>query len=267
VPSKSPVQCRFPASQLPESSLPLSLRGGGPHNARMARVWIGTSGFSYKEWKGTFYPPDLADRGMLAYYSTQFRSVEIDSTFYRLPTQKTLEGWRVGSPEDFRFTLKATQQITHRERLKVPSGALAFLTAVIPTLGPKLGLLFFQLPPFSRCDVHRLEAFLNALPLGIPYAFEFRHESWFTADVFRLLRERAAALCIHDADEGCSPLVITAPRVYVRLRKAFYSPEAREQWRSRFREWSDSGLEVFAYVKHKDNPDAPRIALEFAKGF
>ena len=228
---------------------------------------MGTSGFSYKEWKGTFYSPDLADRQMLAYYATRFRSVEIDSTFYRMPKAKTLEDWREGTPGDFRFTVKATQQITHRERLKVPSEALTYLTGVVPTLGPKLGLLFFQLPPFSRCDVARLEGFLNALPVGIPYALEFRHESWFTSEVYGLLRERAVALCIHDADEGCSPLEITAPRVYVRLRRASYAPQAREQWRARFREWAASGIEVFAYIKHKDNPDAPKIALEFAEGF
>jgi uncharacterized protein YecE (DUF72 family) len=192
--------------------------------------------------------------------------VEIDSTFYRIPTEKTLEAWRTGSGEDFRFTIKASQQITHRQRLKVPSEALAYLTGAVPVLGPKLGLLCFQLPPFSRCDIARLEAFLNALPADLPCAFEFRHESWFTADVFRLLREHAVALCIHDADEGCSPLEVTAPRVYVRLRRAAYLPDEREQWRHRFREWSDSGLEVFAYIKHKDNPDAPRIALEFAQG-
>ena len=233
----------------------------------MARVWIGTSGFSYKEWKGTFYPPDLADREMLRYYAGRFRSVEIDSTFYRMPTIKSLEGWRDTSPEDFRFAVKATQQITHRERLKVPSDALNYLTTTVPILGQKLGLLFFQLPPFSRCDVPRLEAFLAALPSGVPYAFEFRHESWFIPEVFKVLRERGAALCIHDADEGCSPLEVTAPMVYVRLRRALYLPEAREQWRQRFREWSASGLDVFAYIKHKDNPDAPRIALEFAEGF
>jgi len=227
---------------------------------------MGTSGFSYKEWKGTFYPPDLPDRAMLSYYATRFRSVEIDSTFYRMPTVKMLEGWRDGSPEDFRFTVKATQQITHRERLKVPSEALTYLTGAVPTLGHRLGLLFFQLPPFSRCDVPRLEAFLNALPAGVSYAFEFRHESWFSPDVYRLLRERGATLCIHDADEGCSPLEITAPIVYVRLRRALYLTEDRNEWRRRFRDWSDSGMDVFAYIKHKDNPDAPRIALEFAEG-
>jgi uncharacterized protein YecE (DUF72 family) len=234
--------------------------------ARVARIWLGTSGFSYKEWKGLFYPQDLPDKEFLSYYATLFRSVEIDSTFYRLPTAKTLEGWRDAVPADFRFTVKAAQQITHRQRLKVPSDALNHLTGVIPTLGVRLGVLFFQLPPFSRCDPARLEAFLNALPPGLPYAFEFRHESWFVPEVFRLLRERSAGLCIHDADEGCSPLEITAPFTYVRLRRALYSPAEREDWRKRFREWANSGVDVFAYIKHKDNPDAPKIALEFAEG-
>jgi uncharacterized protein YecE (DUF72 family) len=178
---------------------------------------------------------------MLFYYGTKFRSVEIDSTFYRMPAPKTLESWRDISPENFRFTVKAPQQITHRQRLKVPSDALTHLTSIVPILGAKLGLLFFQLPPFSRCDLPRLEAFLDVLPAGIPYAFEFRHDSWFTAEVLRLLREREIAVCIHDADEGCSPLEVTAPRVYVRLRRAFYSLEAREEWRQRFREWAESG--------------------------
>ena len=227
---------------------------------------MGTSGFSYKEWKGTFYPPDLPDRQMLAYYATRFRSVEIDSTFYRMPTEKTLEGWRDGVPGEFRFTIKAPQQITHRQRLKLPSDALTYLTGVLPVLGPKLGLLCFQLPPFSRCDVPRLEAFFKVLPVALPCAFEFRHESWLVPEVFRLLREYAITLCLHDADEGCTPLEITAPRVYVRLRRSSYLPEARQRWRDRFQEWERSGLDVFAYIKHKDNPDAPRIALEFAEG-
>jgi uncharacterized protein YecE (DUF72 family) len=245
----------------------LFLRGGRLHNARVARVWIGTSGFSYKEWKGTFYPPDLADRQMLSYYATRFRSVEIDSTFYRMPREKTLAGWRDGVPDDFRFIIKAPQQITHRQRLKLPSEALTYLTATVPMLGSKLGLICFQLPPFSRCDIPKLAAFLSALPAGLPCAFEFRHDSWFTPEVFDLLREHATSLCIHDGDEGCTPFEITAPRVYVRLRRACYPPEARQQWQGRFRQWQKEGLEVFAYIKHKDNPDAAKIALEFAEGF
>ena len=228
---------------------------------------MGTSGFSYKEWKGTFYPPDLSDRAMLSFYTTRFHSVEIDSTFYRSPTAKTVEAWREGVPEDFRFAIKATQQITHRQRLKVPSEAVTYLTGVVRALENKLGLLCFQLPPFFRCDVPRLETFLTSLPAGLPYSFEFRHDSWFTPEVLTLLREHGVALCIHDTDEGCSPFEVTAPRVYVRLRRSFYSPADRELWRQRFREWCDSGLDVFAYIKHKDNPDAPRIAMEFAAGF
>ena len=233
----------------------------------MPRVWIGTSGFSYKEWKGDFYPQGLPDQQMLAHYATRFSSVEIDSTFYRMPAATTLQKWADATPAEFRFTLKAPQQITHRERIKTPSEATAHLTGIVPTLGPRAGLLCFQLPPFFRCDVARLSAFLESLQVGIGYAFEFRHESWFSPEVYALLRQHGVALCIHDADEGCSPQEITADAVYVRLRRSRYSVEMREEWRERFRTWAGSGVEVFAYIKHKDNPDAPRIALEFAEGF
>jgi uncharacterized protein YecE (DUF72 family) len=233
----------------------------------MSRVWVGTSGFSYKEWKGSFYPADLPDREMLSYYATRFRSVEIDSTFYRMPTGKTLDAWRDATPEDFRFALKASQQITHRQRLKVPSEALTYWTGAIPALGPRLALAVYQLPPFFKCDVPRLQAFLEVLPAGQPAGFEFRHDSWFVPEVYGLLERHGLALCIHDSEEGCSPLEITTPRTYVRLRRTVYTPEQREEWRFRFRKWADSGIDVFAYIKHKDNPDAPRIALEFAEGF
>ena len=233
----------------------------------MARVWIGTSGFSYKEWKGSFYPADLPDREMLSYYATRFRSVEIDSTFYRMPSAKTLDAWRDATPEDFRFALKASRQITHRQSLKVPSDALSYWTGAIPALGPRLGLALYQLPPFFKCDIPRLQAFLEVLPAGQPAGFEFRHDSWFVPEVYGLLERHGLALCIHDSEEGCSPLEITALCTYVRLRRTVYTPEQREEWRSRFRKWADSGIDVFAYIKHKDNPDAPRIALEFAEGF
>jgi uncharacterized protein YecE (DUF72 family) len=233
----------------------------------MARVWIGTSGFGYKEWKVRFYPPDLPDRQMLPYYATRLKSVEIDSTFYRMPTKPLLEGWLSATPDDFRFTIKAPQQITHRQRLKTPSDALSHLLSTLSVMGPRLGAVCFQLPPFSKCDHARLEAFLQAAGTGVPCAFEFRHASWLAPETYGLLRRHRAALCIHDTDDGCTPLEITVPWVYVRLRRTVYSPEQREEWRSRFRAWADSGIEVFAYVKHKDNPDAPNIALDFARGF
>ena len=233
----------------------------------MARVWVGTSGFSYKEWKGTFYPPELPDRGMLAFYASRFRAVEIDSTFYRMPSQKTLEAWRASTPEDFRFTLKASQQITHRQRLQVPSTSLTYFTSLLPSLGARLGLVLYQLPPFFKCDTTRLRAFLEVLPPEITACFEFRHPSWFVPEIYALLESRRVVLCINDSPEGCSPMEITSSATYVRLRRDGYTAEQREEWRMRWRDWARAGTEVFAYIKHKDNPDAPHIALDFAKDF
>jgi uncharacterized protein YecE (DUF72 family) len=232
----------------------------------MARIWVGTSGFSYKEWKGSFYPPDLPDKQFLAYYASQFSTVEIDSTFYRMPTAKTLQGWRDGTPAEFRFVIKASQQITHRQRLAVPSDALNYLTSAVAELGGRLALVSYQLPPFFKCDLAKLHSFLEVLPRNIMSGFEFRHPSWFVPDVYELLRRYRAILCVHDSDEGCSPMELTTDAVYVRLRRSVYTPEGREAWKTRWRTWAESGVEVFAYVKHKDNPDAPRIALEFASG-
>jgi uncharacterized protein YecE (DUF72 family) len=233
----------------------------------MARVWIGTSGFSYKEWKGIFYPRDLSDQKMLPYYASRFRTVEIDSTFYRMPAPKTLGAWRDTTPEDFRFTLKAPQQITHRQRLKVPSESLKYFVNSTPELDPRLAFVQFQLPPFMKCDVDRLKVFLEVLPPDFKASFEFRNDSWFIPEVYQLLRHHGKILCIHDTDEGCTPLQITAGATCVRLRRSQYSGAQREEWRTRWREWAADGIDVFAYVKHKDNPNAPLIALEFAEGF
>jgi uncharacterized protein YecE (DUF72 family) len=234
---------------------------------RRMKIWFGTSGFSYKEWKPSFYPADLPDKQMLSYYATRLNSVEIDYTFYRMPTAKTIENWRSSTPANFRFTLKASQQITHRERLKVPSEALTYFTGVAPGLEDRLGLVLYQLPPFFKCDTQRLEMFLAALPRGGRAAFEFRHESWFNDVVYDLLRKFHAVLCINDSDERTTPIVLTSDAVYVRLRRSAYSDDDRKMWQDRIRGWSADGAEVFAYIKHEDNPDAPKIALEFAEGF
>ena len=233
----------------------------------MARVCVGTSGFSYKEWRGLFYPSDLPEKQMLSYYASRFSSVEIDSTFYRMPSLKTLEAWRDSTPAHFRFAVKASQQITHRQRLKVPSDALGYLNSMLPALGERLALVSYQLPPFFKCDIPRLEAFLEALTGNPRVSLEFRHPSWFIPEVFELLRRHRASLCIHDSEEGCTPMEITSDIVYVRLRRDSYSSDERERWKARWRDWAESGFEVFAYIKHKDNPDAPRIALAFAEGF
>jgi uncharacterized protein YecE (DUF72 family) len=237
-----------------------------PHNRRMAPIWLGTSGFAYKEWRPIFYPADLSDKHFLQYYGSRFNSVEIDYTFYRMPTAKTIDAWRTATPSGFRFCLKASQQITHRERLRVPSSALEYLLGVVTGLDNRLGLILYQLPPFFKCDIPKLEMFLAVLPRGMHSAFEFRHDSWFVDEVFRLLEKYGVGLCIHDADDHTTPLKMTAPFTYVRLRRSEYTPELRSEWQERMRSWSRDGIEVFAYIKHEDNPNAPLIALEFAQG-
>ena len=231
----------------------------------MAAIWFGTSGFSYKEWKPIFYPPDVPEKQFLQYYATQLNSVEIDYTFYRMPSAKTIATWRSATPQDFRFTLKASQQITHRQRLKVPSEALDYLLGVVPGLDSRLGMILYQLPPFFKCDAQRLEMFLSVLPRGIRSAFEFRHESWFVEEVYGLLKKYNIGLCIHDADEHTTPMELTADFTYIRLRRSEYTDQQRNEWQDRIRSWAQGGIEVFAYIKHEDNPNAPIIALEFAK--
>ncbi len=232
----------------------------------MARIWFGTSGFSYKEWRPFFYPEGLPDKQFLQYYSSRLNSVEIDYTFYRMPTAKTIESWKTATPDDFKFTIKASQQITHRQRLKIPSDALDYFLSVVPGLENRLGLVLYQLPPFFKCDHQKLEAFLSVLPRGIPAAFEFRHESWFNDDVFALLRAHNIALCIHDADDHTTPLEVTSGSTYIRLRRSAYDGGQQLEWQERIRRWARDGIEVFAYIKHEDNPKAPLIALEFANG-
>jgi len=232
----------------------------------MVPIWLGTSGFSYKEWRPIFYPSDLSEKQFLTFYASRLNSVEIDYTFYRMPTAKTIEAWRAATQENFRFCLKASQQITHRQRLKVPSDALEYLLNVVTGLESRLGLILYQLPPFFKCDVPKLDMFLSVLPRGIHAAFEFRHDSWFNDEVYRLLEKHGVALCIHDADDHTTPLQLTANFTYVRLRRSEYTEAQRKEWQERMHAWSVGGTEVFAYIKHEDNPNAPLIAQEFARG-
>ena len=229
----------------------------------MARAYIGTSGFSYAEWKPSFYPPELKPDGFLAYYAGQLPAVEIDRTFYRMPNAKTLESWRATVPDGFKFTLKASQKITHFERLKLPSGAHDYLVGVLPTLGDRLGVHFYQLAPnFQRNDA-RLETFLANLPKNIPAAFEFRHDSWFDPAVYRLLERAGVGLVINDGDEGSTPVEVTAPLTYLRLRREAYTEAQRDAWLRRIDNWVREGIDTFAFIKHEENPDAPRIAVEW----
>lgn len=230
----------------------------------MGEIRFGTSGFSYKEWRPAFYPADLPEKEFLRYYATRFSSVEIDSTFYRMPTARTLDAWKSATPEEFQFSLKAPQQITHREQLRVPSDALKYLLGIIPRLGHRLGFLLVQLPPYSKCDLGRLTVFLSVVTPVVRTAIEFRNDTWCRESTYDVLRHHGAALCITDGDERTTPTETTAPFTCVRLRRSTYDAARREEWQRRIHGWADAGLQVYAYLKHENNPDAPRIAQEFA---
>ena len=229
----------------------------------MAQLFIGTSGFDYREWKPSFYPADLPRKQFLQYYATRFRSVELNNTFYQMPNAAKIASWSAATPEHFRFALKAPRRITHSERLKIPSEALSYFVQTASGLKQRLGALLFQLPPFFKCDNERLSSFLEALPRDIPAAFEFRHESWFTDETYKILEGDAAALCINDSDEKTTPIRLTSRFAYLRLRRSQYPPELRRQWQERIQNWAGQRIDVFAFIKHEDNPEAPMVALQF----
>src|SRR5262249_2067067 len=214
-------------------------------------LYVGTSGYSYKEWKGTFYPRDLPTRQMLRYYGECFRTVEINNTFYRMPEASVLEAWAGEVRADFKFVLKASQQITHRQRLKDTGDLVSRLLEVARALKKRLGPLLFQLPPNFKKDVPRLREFLALLPSRCPAAFEFRHPSWFDEEVFGLLREHQAALCIAEAEDGPEvPFVATAGWGYLRLRRPDYGDAELKTWVQRVR--GQDWREGVVFFKHED---------------
>jgi uncharacterized protein YecE (DUF72 family) len=220
--------------------------------AQHMHLLVGTSGFSYPEWKGVFYPLGLPDAEMLASYAQRLSSVEINNTFYRMPQPALLEGWsqKVLSVESFAFALKAPRSITHIARLKDAGDATAHFWQVATTLGPKLGPVLFQLPPFLRKDAGVLRDFLAMLPVGMKAAFEFRHASWFDEEISTLLSDRGAALVAGDPDEGDPlPLVATASFGYLRLRAASYDLSGLRAWHERIaaQPWKTA----YVYLKHE----------------
>jgi uncharacterized protein YecE (DUF72 family) len=223
------------------------------------RVLVGTSGYSYKEWKGRFYPADLRADAMLAYYAERFPTVEINNTFYRMPEAALLGKWAAGTPDTFTFVLKAPQRITHQKRLGDVAGDLAHFFEVAAALGPKLGPVLFQLPPYMKKDLDRLRAFLDRLPPAPRAAFEFRHASWSDPDVVSLLRERGAALCQADTDdEPVGDIVSTAPWGYLRLRRTNYAEGDIAAWAEKIRGQAWTG--AFVFLKHEDEARGPEFA-------
>ncbi len=215
------------------------------------KSWIGTSGFQYAEWKGTFYPEDLPANKMLPFYAERFSTTEINYTFHRIPAAKTIDNWKQLTPEKFRFSLKAPQKITHFARLRECTDTLRYFYDVVSGLGEKLGPVLFQLPPNFGKDTFVLGDFVNGLPGGTRATFEFRHESWFDDEVFETLKTSNAALCIADSEKLTAPRVSTANWGYLRLRREDYSKIDIERWVEFVRGqhgWDD----IFIYFKHEE---------------
>jgi uncharacterized protein YecE (DUF72 family) len=222
-------------------------------------VRAGTSGYSFPEWKGNFYPEKLAAKDMLRFYAERFSTVEINNTFYRMPKEDVLRAWAEDVPGDFRFAIKASQSITHMKRLKECAEPLARLFQVTVALGPKLGPLLFQLPPNLKKDLPRLTDFLAAMPDRRRVAMEFRHASWFDDEVFEALRGSGAALCVADmGEEPVAPLVATTDWGYLRLRRESFDDDQLRAWVDRIRQqpWTDA----FVFLKHEEEGRGPKLA-------
>lgn len=220
---------------------------------------IGTSGYNYPEWRGTFYPEKFPTAKMLAYYAERFTTVEVNYTFYRMPTPALLEGWAKGTPEGFAFTLKAPRRITHDSKLQRVEDLTQTFCRTAATLGSKLGVLLFQLPPTMKRDDGVLEGFIETLPEGTRAAFEFRHASWHDEAVFAALRRRNLALCIADSEKMSTPVVCTADYGYFRLRDEGYQQADIETWAATIRGQPGIG-DAYVYFKHEDQGKGPEFA-------
>jgi len=223
-------------------------------------IWIGTSGYNYPEWKGSFYPEKLPSAKMLPYYAERFPTVEINYTFYRAPNEKILDGWNKATPERFKLTLKAPRRITHDRRLRDCGDLVRQFLETAATLGPKLGAVLFQLPPNLKKDTALLDAFLDTFPPRVCAAFEFRHESWLDDETYERLRARNLALCLADSERLSTPVVVTADYGYFRLRDEGYTPDDIARWGDVMRERASAWQEVFVYFKHEEEGKGPEFA-------
>jgi uncharacterized protein YecE (DUF72 family) len=233
---------------------------------RKAEIQVGTSGWNYKHWKGPFYPDGARSGDLLRLYAERFDTVEVNSTFYGLPSASTIAAWVDSVPDDFVFAVKANRYITHMKKLKDPEASIAKFFDRMEAFGQKLGPVLFQLPPRWRADPERLGAFLGALPGSGRYAFEFRDESWYREDVYRLLREHGAAFCVYELAGHRSPREVTASFVYVRLHgpggpyEGSYSRRELSSWADACSGWLRQG-DVFCYFDNDDSGYAPNNAL------
>ena len=230
----------------------------------MAQLYAGTSGWAYPSWKPEFYPAKLPQKNFLQHYATQLNTVEVNFTFRQLVKETTVQKWIAETPAGFRFGVKAHQVITHIKRLKKTEDFLPrFLSTIEPLARTeKLGPLLFQLPPNLKADSKLLEEFLTTLPRAAASAFEFRHASWFTDEIFNLLKSHNRALCVAETEERVTPDVVTADFCYYRYRKPTYTPQERRAMVERLREHLGQGRNVFAYFKHEETPEGALYAVE-----
>ncbi len=229
----------------------------------MAKLFCGTSGFAYPTWSPEFYPAKLPQKKFLSHYATKLNAVEINYTFHRLPSASTIEKWLDETPPEFVFVLKAHQRLTHLNRLKRSDFTALFFQAIdVLRVQQRLGPVLFQLPPNLTCDLEKLTEFLIDVPEGTRCAFEFRHESWFTDEVYAVLESRGIALCQAESDKLTVPERVTANYVYFRLRKTEYTPEERAEIGAKVRRLLDGGKDVFVFFKHEDSPAGALYAME-----
>ncbi len=228
------------------------------------KFFVGTSGYGYKEWKGSFYPEKLPQKEMLAYYANHFSAVEVNYTFRRLPRQSVVKSWTQEVPTSFRFVLKAPQVVTHFKRLQNTKKETNDFLRIAASLTKRQGPVMFQLPPNFKKDVPRLDAFLRSIRGRAKTAFEFRHPSWFDDDVFDCLRRHKSALCVADSEDlPATDLVRTANWGYVRLRRERYTDKALRKWIAEIR--SQRWNEVYVFFKHEDSAAGPKFATRFLK--
>lgn len=225
-------------------------------------LYVGTSGYSYKEWKGRFYPANISSKDMLAYYASRFHAVELNNTFYRLPQTSMIESWKSQVPDNFRFTAKASQRITHLKQLKDTASETRLMFQRLSAFGDRLGAVIFRLPPEMKKDFKRLETFLKHLPANVPSAFQLEDPTWINDDVLALLRSQNRALVVLDTEElPLNQIYKTADWGYMRLRRVKYSESELKEWigRMRAQEWKNT----FVFFKHEDEGTGPRLATQF----
>jgi uncharacterized protein YecE (DUF72 family) len=225
-------------------------------------IYVGTSGYSYKEWKGSFYPQTLPPKDMLAYYAERFKAVELNNTFYRMPQPGMIESWKTQVPENFRFSVKAPQSITHFRRLNNASAQTQLMLKTVAVLEGRLGAVIFRLPENMKKDLRRLEIFLKELPADIPVVFDFRHPTWFDDEVIELLRSQQRVFCISDIEDLPESYTYkTADWGYVRLRRERYTKAELVKWVKRIKtqNWRDT----YVFFKHEDKGTGPKLAAQF----